>query len=144
MASGDKIFNSVIATRVATTTVASNSGTFTSTEVSLVSVTGYLEAGKRYLIRYPARFQSSVAGDNVQVRIREDSVSGNQLQACQVGIPTTSTVGFDVLAEVEFTAGASANKTFTLTGQRGTGTGNITMLAAASSARTFTITLIPT
>lgn len=144
MASGEKITNELIATRVATTSVASNSSTFTNTEVSLATVTAYLIDNKRYKVAYPARFSVATAAQLVTVRLREDTVSGTQLQAAQVYCHSTDSVGFDVYIEVEYTATTTGNKTFVLTAQRNGGSGNVTMLAAASSTRCLTVTLIPT
>lgn len=144
MASGDKLTNEVIATRVATNPVTASSSTFTNTEVSLATVTAYLIDGKRYLVKYPARFSVATAAQLVTARLREDTVSGTQLQAAQVYCHSTDSVGFDLPIEVEYTATVTGNKTFVFTGQRNGGSGNVTMLAAASSTRCLTVTLIPT
>lgn len=145
MTSGAKITNEVIATRVATATTTADSSTFTA-ETQVATVTAYLVSGRTYAVEVKnTRWSSSVAADTAAVRLREDSVSGTQMNAMVVGIPTTTTSGFGAgLVYAEFTAGVTGNKTFSLTGSRNSGTGNIQLRASATAPTYLTVTLIPT
>ena len=117
------------AERIATNIRTTASGTFTA-ETSLQTVTAALVTGRTYRVTYRGTLQSSVGGDSARSRIREDSVSGTQLQNYRAGLPNSG-AGFTADVEAEYTAVSTGNKTFAVTGERASGTGNITASAAA-------------
>lgn len=122
--------------RIATTKAEVDSATFTTTEVVIDSVTASLVIGKIYKVRWVVSFQSSVADDMVNVRIREDTVLGTEMQSRRVlSAIATAGAGFDGSVEAEYTAVATGSKTFVGTGDRSTGTGNITAEGAAIRPR---------
>jgi hypothetical protein len=117
--------------RVATTTSTSDSSTFTTTETEVLSVTASLIDGVTYKVRGNLKLASSVANDTVTGRIREDSGSGTELQQ-DVGEIVNTTTGVTINMQAEYTASATGNKTFVVTGVRSTGTGNIRREAATN------------
>jgi hypothetical protein len=76
-------------------------------------------------------FASSVAGDALFVRIREDTLAGTQLQSTAFTIDTTTSVGWKLTLEAEYTADATEDKTFKLTAIRAGGSGNCRLETAA-------------
>lgn len=134
LAAGAKIraatLDALLNPRIATTTETTDSGTITSTETTVISVTGALVSGRTYRVRTVVGVMSSVAADNITVRLREDSSSGTLLNYDEVDIDRTSATGnFKAVLEAEYTAGSSGNKTFVATVQQATGTGNCRMEA---------------
>ncbi|WP_162959150.1 hypothetical protein [Micromonospora tulbaghiae] len=97
------------------------------------SITVPVVAGRTYKIRWTVAWGSTVAGDTVFSRIREDAVGGAQLQIMRINITATGGAGtrWDGTVEAEYTATVTGNKTFVGTGTRATGTGNINAKAAA-------------
>lgn len=117
--------------RIVTAIRTTASAGFTATETVTDTVTAALVAGRTYRVSARLLVGSTVAADSSRVTIREDSVSGTQMQQIRVYIPITSTV-FPATLESEYTAVASGNKTFVATGQRASGTGTITHGAVAT------------
>jgi hypothetical protein len=115
--------------RVATTVITSPSGTFTTTATQVASVTAPLVAGSIYRVTFDGAFDTTVDGDMVRARIREDNISGNQLQARDTGEMDAAGLVTGLRMEVEYTAAITGNKTFVATGERDAGTGNISMSA---------------
>lgn len=99
----------------------------TTTETAIDWATVSLVAGRTYKVRWTVAWGSTVAGDTVFGRIREDSVTGNQLMIMRTNIPATGGVGtrWDGTIEAEYTATATGSKGFYGTGVRATGTGSI-------------------
>ena len=123
--------------RIATTVVSSDSSTFTSTEVSLATVVAPVVAGRTYRVRAVGQFGSTVSNDRVSPRIRQDSVAGSEMVGTNIDITAGGiTFGWPFDIEAEFTAGTTENKTFVLTGDRSSGSGNC-HLEAASTRPTF-------
>jgi hypothetical protein len=118
--------------RIATTVRTSDSSAFVS-ETEVDSVTAPLVSGRTYRIRHVAKFSTDSADTLVVSRIREDSVTGTALSNHQTNMGTTSAFGFTLINEVEFTATATGNKTFSATGNRNGGSGNITAEATATA-----------
>jgi hypothetical protein len=118
--------------RIATTTVTSDSSTFTTTETEVASVTAALVSGRTYRVRYMARFGSTVAGDWLMASIREDDTSGTVLTQDNVILEQSAVSGWPLTVEVEYTAGSTGDKTFILTGDRVGGTGTCRLEAAAT------------
>lgn len=144
MASGAQLTNSMIATRVGTLIITADSATAGGTNISLGTVTCFLEIGKKYALRATAQISGSVAGNGGLLIIAEDSSSGTQLTARQVGTPTTSTFGWGVDAYAEYTATVTGNKTFALAMRLFVGSGNVQLRAGASFPAYLTVDLIPT
>jgi len=119
--------------RLATTVSTTDSGAITTTETVVMSVTAPLVSGAIYRIRSHCAFQGSVTTDQHLARIREDTVSGTVLQQRRLGVPTTVTF-YPLSIEVEFTAVSTASKTFVLTFQRTSGTGNVFFIAVGGPA----------
>ena len=116
--------------RIATTIRTTNTSTFTS-ETVINNVTATLESGKTYRVVWKIGGTSSVTNDVVRFRIREDNISGTQMQLRNAFVPV-ATSAWPVDLEAEFTAASSGSKTFTGTAQRVIGTGNITCTANAN------------
>lgn len=119
--------------RIATTTETSDSSTFTTTETELLSATAALVSGRTYRVRGVFNLESSTGSDEVRVRLREDDTSGTLLQSGDREVPTSSSFGYLTLMESEYTASATGDKTFVITGVRSSGSG--TDKRGSSSAR---------
>lgn len=147
MAVGDLIPPSYLLRRVNTTPITAASGTFTTTETALATVTGVLEAGQRYaIVADNVRFSASAVGspslEAAMVRIREDNLTGTEIGANQIGILTSSTIGFGIRVYTEFTAAATGAKTFQLTAVRQSGANNIQMRGSTGVPGFLTIDMI--
>lgn len=116
--------------RIGTDIDTANSGTFVA-ETLVQSLTVDLIAGRTYQVRVHTRFNSSVLGDTVVARLREDSVAGNELTS-GVDTVTSSTLGTPYTIEAEYTPASNETKTFVVTGLRSPGTGNIARVAASN------------
>lgn len=144
MAAGDIVPWSYIATRVSTTEITANSSTYGATETTLYTITPSLVSGLTYRIIFIAKIAVDVAGDVSFARIREDSLTGNQLDGANVYGGTTNTSGFTVYAISEYTAAATGTKTFVVTGQRVSGTGTAHGVKASANRKSYiTVDLIP-
>lgn len=110
-----------------------STGTFTTTETSIDSVSASLVSGRIYKVYWFGRIQSSVADGYVRLRIREDSVAGTQLQLGQIGTNVAASQSFTLMLEAEFTAVSTASKTFHVTAVRQSGTGNISSVGASDT-----------
>jgi hypothetical protein len=121
--------------RIATTTNTSDSGTWTTTAVETDSVTAALVTGRTYLVRWSAGLVTTVAGDVALIRMREDDTSGTVLMERNFYLGTTATGGFASDLEANFTATATGNKTFVITGVRSGGTGTHHADATANRPR---------
>src|SRR5512138_1105388 len=109
--------------RINTVIFTGDSSTWSNTEVSAMSITINAIANAKYKIILEARVSSDVAADAAVMRIREDSLTGNQLSYFPVYLPTTAGNGWQSRAYAEWTASATGSKTFVVTGQRTIGTG---------------------
>jgi hypothetical protein len=122
--------------RIATQTDTADTSTFTTTETTVSTVTADLVNGRTYRVRFVGRFQSDVAGDSVNARLREDSSAGTQMQGTRVYSATaTAGFGFTISFEAEYTAVATASKTFVATGERSVGSGNVMCEGSATAPR---------
>lgn len=115
--------------RIATTTETSDSATFTTTETTIASVTAALVSGRTYRVRVTIRIASTVANDITIVRLREDNATGTEMTSGRITLETSG-LGNVLTIEAEYTAGATANKTFVAAGIRTAGTGNLRRVAA--------------
>ena len=114
-----------------------DSATFTTTETIIITLTVPLVNGRTYSIDAKVRMQSTSAGINeiCLVRIREDNATGNELDRIPICIATTLTTfgyGGDLLAR--FTAVATGNKTFVVTGVRAAGAAGTQRMEASGAS----------
>lgn len=119
--------------RIATDTETADSATFTTTETVVMTVVAPLVIGRTYRVTMYGKANSSVGTDDITWRIREDNVTGSEMQSDRVEVAGSATTGRKISMEVEHTASATADKTFVVTGVRSTGTGN--HFLEANSAR---------
>jgi hypothetical protein len=116
--------------RIGTSIRTSSVSTFTAeTEVQTISVG--LIAGRTYKVVYRGTVQSTVAGDSARSRIREDSVTGTQLNSYRVDVDQSG-AGYSADIEAEYTPAADETKTFSVTAERAAGTGSLTAAAAGT------------
>lgn len=99
-----------------------SSGTVTTTETQVQTVTATLVAGVRYQITWQTRVISTVAVDVSRLQIREDNVAGTVLQKAEPAFFAASRQ-VDLVLIAEYVAVSSASKTFSMTLQRALGTG---------------------
>lgn len=148
MASGDQLSNYMIATRVGTTRLATNSPTTSGTTQSqLTFVQAFLQQGKTYGIRLDTRITASAAvvgTDSVFIRIREDNATGTELVTGHLPSVFSGGAGHTFSLYAEYTATATGLKTFSITGQRNAGSANYTILASSTSPTIIAVDLIPT
>lgn len=121
--------------RIATTINTTDSSSWTTTETLTDSVTAALVSGRTYRIRWSGGIVSTVAGDIVLNRMREDSVAGTLMNERNFYLASTSTAGFGAELEATFTAITTANKTFIVSGIRNGGTGTHHADATATRPR---------
>lgn len=122
--------------RIATATRIVNVGTFTA-ETVIDTVVAPLIAGKTYILTWYGRLFKDVADGIARFRIREDSISGTTLAITQLYTTVTINQSFPTIMKVQYTATATGDKTFVTTGNRQTGTGNLTAQAAADAITYF-------
>lgn len=125
--------------RIATTEVTSDSSTFTTTETQVMSVTAPLIDGHVYHVRANPGFQSNASGDNIRGSLREDTASGPELDGSVVPVNGSSTQKHPCLVEADYTATATGNKTFVVTGTRVSGSGTCRLEAAANRRSYLTV-----
>lgn len=120
----------------------SDVGTFTA-ETLVDSVTIAAISGRKYEIDWDAHWSSSVAADRITLRIYEEDTGaggfGNLIRA--MFPPRVSHASSSQLAQMRafYTADATESKTFNVTMQRSTGTGNVTASASANSPAITTV-----
>lgn len=126
-----------------TTPVTADSATFTTVETIVATFTAPLVSGQVYeIIAMLFMHTSSSAATPAEValtRIREDNVTGTQLQGANIPMLTASSGGFPALLRAEYTAVATATKTFVITGIRNGGAGTMNLKASASSPCLFRV-----
>ncbi|MEU8371227.1 hypothetical protein [Micromonospora tulbaghiae] len=127
--------------RVGKNTRTADSGTFTIVEAAIDSVTVPLVSGRTYRVRWNVAWAGTLAGDTVFTRLRENNVSGTQLNIIRSEIVATGGAGtrWPATIEADYTAVATGNKTFVGTGIRVTGSGNINAHAGADFPITMTV-----
>jgi hypothetical protein len=106
---------------------ADQTGITTTVDLTGLSVTVTVPAGRRIRVTGVAQFLSTVAGDIVLLAINEPGVSERQHANRRLG---TASVLESVVASVVLSPSAGSH-TYTLTGRRFSGTGTLTMGAAA-------------
>jgi hypothetical protein len=120
--------------RIGVSTVVADSGTFTA-ETVVMTITVPLVSGRTYSVFANPGLSSSVAADVIRASLREDSVTGTMLDSTiedmnDATAPTTRKHALILLSD--YTALSTANKTFVVTGERATGTGNVRMPGAST------------
>lgn len=118
--------------RIATTIVTSNSAGITTTETTVASVTAPLVSGRTYRVRAAVAVDSTIAEDTVDVRLREDNSTGTEMNLRRVDCKD-ATGRWPGEIEAEYTAAATANKTFVVTYVRASGSGTIILIATATT-----------
>jgi hypothetical protein len=125
--------------RIATTTRTSNSSGVTTTETVVDSVTASLVSGRTYKVRWFGQVFSTVADGYVRLRIREDNVTGTEVDQRQQETNIAASQAFPVILEGEYTAAATASKTFVATIIRQVGTGTVTAQAGSANPTRLTV-----
>lgn len=120
-------------------TSTSSTSSFTTTETVTDTVTASLVNGHTYEVSHSGIWNSSVAGDDVSVRMREDSVSGTAMNGFDVRC-ASATRYYGVWVRARYTASATGSKTFVVTGQRMAGSGNIIRAASSANPSLLTVT----
>ena len=121
-----------VISRANTNVNTSSTPSFTNTETVTDTVTALLVDGATYEITWTANITASVATDTLLTRIRQDNLAGAQLAGGRVIPNTTATYG-PILLRARYTATASANKTFVVTGVRNAGAGNFVRFGNADN-----------
>jgi hypothetical protein len=146
---GDVIYAADVNTTIAQSVYTADSSTWTSTETSIMTVTANLVSGQTYMIEMDCNIGtsavtytwSSTNAEASSVRIREDTVSGNQLAQGQVFMSAASSVGFALTVRVPYTATATGEKTFVAGAQKSNSSAATHIMRAATSRPgLFTIT----
>lgn len=125
-----------------TSTATSSTSTFTTTETLTDTITVTLVSGETYLVEHTAIWNTSAAGDYVAVRIREDNTSGTVLNGSDLYLQSTSRYPASY-TRAFYTAVASGSKTIVATGQRVSGSGNITRSASSTNPAILSVTQVP-
>lgn len=129
--------------RIATQVRDVNSAAFTTTETVTDTVTASLIEGLTYTVNSFISVRSSAAGDRDLVRVREDTLTGTVLRSANVFVQATGTAtDFPLYQEVLYTAIATGDKTFVLTGSRAAGTGSITHTAGTANRAYLYVELV--
>lgn len=121
-----------VPSRIATTVALADSATFTANTI-LMSVSGWLIAGRTYRVRGMGHIASSVAADVATARIRPDTVGSADIQIqADLTIPNTGAAGTLFDMEAEYTPTVDELKTFHFVGVRAAGTGNLRLSAGGT------------
>jgi hypothetical protein len=123
---------------VGTTANTASSGTYTAVETITDSITVAVVSGRTYEIMHTGGWRSTVAADVQDTWIREDNVAGTVRQRNRLAMPTASGT-IQGIMRTFWTAGASGNKTFVVTGQRYSGTGTCSRYGSASIPSHLTV-----
>ena len=119
--------------RIGTQVIIGDSTAFNTTETSIGEVTVPVERDHIYYIYGSTRIGATVANDRAIVRLRLGDVAGLELQSDPgVYLPNAGTAGNGAIVDVEWRATFTGWQQFTLTAERGAGTGNIRREAASN------------
>jgi hypothetical protein len=113
---------------------------YTTAETLFMSITCALITGVVYAVEADIAISTTLANDIDFPRVREDTITGNTLQAKNLIMTTVAGSGYPISLYAEYTAVATANKTFVVTGNRIVGTGAHQMRAAATSPNWLRVT----
>jgi hypothetical protein len=118
--------------RVATGYEDTDSAAITTVATVIATATGNLVAGRTYHIRLITHLGSSVSSDTANLNIKEDTVSGTELQgAAALPLVGSASAGIYYQISTDYTAVATGSKTFVGTLVRSAGSGNVRREAAA-------------
>jgi hypothetical protein len=118
----------------------SDSSTFTTTETVVGTVTASVISSVVYLLQCDLKIGTTVADDLVSIKLREDNVSGTQIQGSSDIIPrsgSNNSATFPLRAR--WTASSTGSKTFVATAQRVGGTGNLSRDVLSVLPQLFTV-----
>jgi hypothetical protein len=129
--------------RIATDIVTSNSGGIGTTETVIQTVTAALVSGRIYRVTSDFGYQVSTntSSDHWSIKIREDNLTGTQIQARRCHSSTNSS-SMPYHIEVEFTAVSTGNKTFVVTADLSSGAGLFNLVALADQPAYFYVDYI--
>jgi hypothetical protein len=96
-----------------------------------MTVVAPVVTGRVYKVSVNMALTASVASDDCQINMREDTVSGTLMQADVIDAPIVNRIPRVVL-EAEYTADATEDKTFVVTIDRVAGSGTFTLTASAN------------
>jgi hypothetical protein len=143
VAGGDTVMASDYGYRV-TTPVIANGALITTVEAVVATVTASLVSGRRYKIVSKNRGGSTVANDTILMRLREDNLTGTELDVGRIFCPDLDGAAHGpCYLEAEYLALATAAKSFVLCATRRTGTGNINLRAGATSPALLYVENLP-
>jgi hypothetical protein len=114
-----------IVRRIATAYFQNTVGPITTTETQVLNITAATITGRTYRVKATMPIDISVVTDGYFCRIREDSVSGAEVQGRRIGVPNAGLTAYDATIEGEYTADANENKVFSVTIVRTSGTGQL-------------------
>lgn len=125
----------LVSSRVGTTVRDTDTSTFTA-QTLINTVTANLVTGRVYRVTWDFRWTSGTAGDTVFARLRDTNLVGAQLQNSRIDGRLTNGAGsgWGGRIETEYTAVATGAKTFAATLALATGTGSVSVIAAADRA----------
>jgi hypothetical protein len=109
---------------IASSAAVSDSANFTTTETVVLTVTAALVSGRTYSVWAGPTFHSTVDGDVVHSQMRQDNVSGTVMDRTDDYIRVTATTIDKTILFALYTATTTGNKTFVVTGDRVSGSGN--------------------
>src|SRR5690554_2644235 len=117
--------------RIATEIATDTSDQFTTTEATLMTLSDApVVQGRIYRLRWVGGLDAT---DTAEVLLRLKAAGANLLLRRFALVDVSGTTGLAAALEVEYTATATGAVTFTLTGQRISGSGTCTMAAGATS-----------
>lgn len=126
-----------VMSRIETNKVTANSAAFTAETVIMTMDNLPVLNGNKYWLTAIVTINSTVAGDDIILRIREDGVAGTVLQIHEDDIIST-TIQRTVTIQAEFVCTAdSTTKDFVVTCARAAGAGNLNLQASATQPAFF-------
>jgi hypothetical protein len=115
----------------------STSSGIVGTEAVIDTVVVPVVAGRTYAVVWDSCWQASAVSGQIRCRIREDNLTGNQLQLRQLHAPLVATQSEGQRVMAEYTADATEDKTFVLTAVRQSGTATWTSVAGSDNPSYF-------
>lgn len=112
--------------RIATDAQTSDSANIGATETVVQSVTASLVSGRTYRVRWFSGVNTDTNNAQYNAILREDNLAGTARDVHRKRIEVLgSSIGWWSTLEVHHTAGSTGNKTFVVTLQRVSGSGNV-------------------
>jgi hypothetical protein len=116
--------------RIATSTITSDSSTFTTSEVQVATVTAPLVTGRLYKVVFNGAYEITADGV-LRSSIRENNTSGTVVQLRDISIDNSGSAT-GAYVEGYYTAVSTADKTFVTTGDVLVGGGTANLNASAT------------